>query len=248
MTALWQLTLLETKMFFRDKLQVFWTFLFPVLMIWLFGSMFENQAPEGFSFASLYIPSWIGVNIVTTAFFTLGTVLTGYRETGVLRRYQSTPLAPWKILFAHTIQGTVIFSFSAVVLVVFGTLMFDLHAPVYLGSTLVALLLSILAFFPFALFLTSLAKNVGTAAAISSLFLNLMLFLSGATFPLEMMPDVLQYIAKILPLYYVIELLRATWNTSPLWENWTPVLVLSSIALVSIVLSSVFFKWSGKAE
>jgi ABC-2 type transport system permease protein len=39
----------------------------------------------------------------------------------------------------------------------------------------------------FALFLTSLAKNVGTAAAISSLFLNLMLFLSGATFPLEMM-------------------------------------------------------------
>jgi ABC-2 type transport system permease protein len=248
MTALWQLTKLETKMFFRDKLQVFWTFLFPVLMIWLFGSMFENQAPDGFSFASLYIPSWIGVNIVTTAFFTLGTVLAGYRETGVLRRYQSTPLAPWKILFAHTIQGTVIFSFSAVVLVVFGMLVFDLHMPEYLGSTLLALLISIISFFPFALFLTSLAKNVGTAAAISSLFLNLMLFLSGATFPLEMMPDILQYVAKILPLYYVIELLRATWNTSPIWENMTPVYVLLSISVVSVVLSSKFFRWSGKAE
>ncbi|WNB92306.1 ABC transporter permease [Bacillus sp. NEB1478] len=248
MTALWQLTVLETKMFFRDKLQVFWTFLFPVLMIWLFGSMFNNQEMGGLSFASLYIPSWIGVNIVTTAFFTLGTVLAGYRETGVLRRYQSTPLAPWKILFAHTIQGTVIFSFSAVVLVVFGALMFDLKAPAYLGSTLIALFLSIVSFFPFALFLTSLAKNVGTAAAISSLFLNLMLFLSGATFPLEMMPDVLQYVAKVLPLYYVIELVRATWNTSPIWENMTPVIVLSCISVVSIVLSSKFFRWSGKAE
>jgi ABC-2 type transport system permease protein len=248
MTALWQLTLLETKMFFRDKLQVFWTFLFPVLMIWLFGSMFQEQEMGGLSFASLYIPSWIGVNIVTTAFFTLGTVLAGYRETGVLRRYHSTPLAPWKILFAHTIQGTVIFGFSAVVLVVFGALVFDLQAPEYLGSTLLALFLSIISFFPFALFLTSLAKNVGTAAAISSLFLNLMLFLSGATFPLEMMPDFLLYVAKVLPLYYVIELVRATWNTSPIWENMTSVYVLLSISIVSILLSSKFFRWSGKAE
>jgi ABC-2 type transport system permease protein len=248
MTALWQLTKLETKMFFRDKLQVFWTFLFPVLMIWLFGSMFQGQEMGGLTFASLYIPSWIGVNIVTTAFFTLGTVLAGYRETGVLRRYQSTPLAPWKILFAHTIQGTVIFSFSAVVLVVFGALVFDLQMPQYLGSTLLALLVSIISFFPFALFLTSLAKNVGTAAAISSLFLNLMLFLSGATFPLEMMPDILQYVAKVLPLYYVIELVRATWNTSPIWENMAPVYVLLSISVVSILLSSKFFRWSGKAE
>ncbi len=143
------------------------------------------------TFAELYVPSWIGVNIVTTSFFTLGTVLTGYCETGVLRRYQSTPLRPWKILMAHTVQGTVIFIVSAILLMVFGMLMYDLTLPQYIGSTLLALLVSILAFFPFALFLTSLSKNTQGAAAISSLFLNLMLFLSGATFPLDMMPDIL---------------------------------------------------------
>ncbi|MDM5227455.1 ABC transporter permease [Cytobacillus sp. NJ13] len=137
----------------------------------------------------------------------LGTVLTNYRETGVLRRYQSTPLQPWKILAAHTFQGTV-----ALLLMVFGMLLYDLTLPAYIGSTLLSLLISILAFFPFALFLTSLAKNAQSAAAISSLFLNLMLFLSGATLPLEMMPSVLQYAAKILPLYYVIQLLRGTWT------------------------------------
>jgi ABC-2 type transport system permease protein len=104
------------------------------------------------------------------------------------------------------------------------------------------------AFFPFALFITSLAKNTNTAAAISSVSLNLMLFLSGATFPLEMMPKVLQYVSKILPLYYVIDLLRASWNTGPIWENKTSAFVLIGIAIVSVILATKFFRWSGKSE
>lgn len=246
MNTVVKLANLETKMFFRDRLSVFWTFLFPVVMIWLFGSMFSGDMAGPFTFAEVFIPSWIGVNIVTTSFFTLGTVLAGYRETGVLRRYQSTPLQPWKILAAHTIQGTVIFLISALLLMVFGMVMYDLQPPVYIGSTLLALLISILAFFPFALFVTSLAKNTQSAAAISSLFLNLMLFLSGATFPLEMMPTILQYVAKILPLYYVIQLLRGTWNEAPISDYGLEVGILLGIAVASIVLASRYFKWSEK--
>ncbi|MEC3885672.1 ABC transporter permease [Halobacillus sp. HZG1] len=163
-----------------------------------------------------------------------------------MRRYQSTPLQPWKILAAHTIQGTVIFLISALLLMVFGMVMYDLQPPVYIGSTLLALLISILAFFPFALFVTSLAKNTQSAAAISSLFLNLMLFLSGATFPLEMMPTILQYVAKILPLYYVIQLLRGTWNEAPISDYGLEVGILLGIAVASIVLASRYFKWSEK--
>ncbi|MBN9654029.1 ABC transporter permease [Halobacillus sp. GSS1] len=246
MNTVVKLANLETKMFFRDRLSVFWTFLFPVVMIWLFGSMFSGDMAGPFTFAEVFIPSWIGVNIVTTSFFTLGTVLAGYRETGVLRRYQSTPLQPWKILAAHTIQGTVIFLISALLLMVFGMVMYDLQPPVYIGSTLLALLISILAFFPFALFVTSLAKNTQSAAAISSLFLNLMLFLSGATFPLEMMPTILQYVAKVLPLYYVIQLLRGTWNEAPISDYGLEVGILLGIAVASIVLASRYFKWSEK--
>ncbi|WP_394218707.1 ABC transporter permease [Halobacillus trueperi] len=246
MNTVMKLANLETKMFFRDRLSVFWTFLFPVVMIWLFGSMFSGDMAGPFTFAEVFIPSWIGVNIVTTSFFTLGTVLAGYRETGVLRRYHSTPLQPWKILAAHTVQGTVIFVISAVLLMVFGMVMYDLQVPMYIGSTLLALFISILAFFPFALFVTSLAKNTQSAAAISSLFLNLMLFLSGATFPLEMMPTILQYVAKVLPLYYVIQLLRGTWNEAPISEFGLEVGILLGIAVVSIVLASRYFKWSDK--
>lgn len=243
MKTLWKMMRMETLLFFREKQAVFWTFLFPVLMIWLFGSMFGDEKIGGMSFSNAYVPSWIAVNLLTTALFSLGTTMVNYRETGVLRRYQVTPVRPWVIITAQTVCGTVIFLISAAILVLFGWLAFDLTMPKYLGSTLLAMGLSILAIFPFGLFVTSLAKNARTAAAISSLVLNLMLFLSGATFPLEAMPKFLQMVAKGLPLYYVIDLMRDTWNWNPISENALNVGVLTGIFVVSTILATRLFRW-----
>lgn len=244
MSIVARLTWMEMKLFFRDKQNVFWTFLFPILMIWLFGSLFGDQRmPGGLSYSNMYVPSWIGVNLLTTALFTIGTALVMYRVQGILRRYQATPLRPQMVLGAHMLCGAFVFLVSALILAVFGWVFYDLEAPKYPGSVAAALLLSILALFPFGMFVTSLARDNRSAAAIGSLLLNLMLFLSGATFPLEMMPSYLQTAAKILPLYYVVELLRGTWNKAPLWDYGIHVAVLAGIAIVSGILAARFFRW-----
>ena len=246
MNHILRLTFMESKLFLREKQAVFWTFLFPILMIWLFGAMFGNQKIGQMSYSNAYIPSWIAINMLTTALFTIGTVLTEYREQGILRRYQATPIRPGKVITAHILYGTLIFIVSAAIIFIFGRLAYNLDNPKYLGSTLLAFLLSIFAIFPFGLFLTSLGKNSRTAAAISSVVLNLMLFLSGATFPLEMMPQFLQGVAKFLPLYYVIDLMRQTWNFSPITDQLTDVWVLLGIGVVSTVLAVRFFNWGAK--
>ncbi|WP_029422853.1 ABC transporter permease [Alicyclobacillus macrosporangiidus] len=244
MAALARLASMEIKLFFREKQAVFWTFLFPVLMIWLFGVMFGKEKIAGMSYSDAYVPSWIAVNLLTTSLFTIGTTLSSYRQTGILRRFQATPLRSWVILASHMAYGLLVFCVSALVIVVFGAAAFQLDMPKYLGSTVIAAVLSVLALFPFGLFIASLAKNVRAAAAISSLLLNLMLFLSGATFPLEMMPSFLQYVAKGLPLYYVIDLLRHTWNFSSIWDNGLDVAVLVGMFVVFTVLAARFFRWS----
>ncbi|MGI6127068.1 MAG: ABC transporter permease [Planifilum sp.] len=102
MSIVARLTWMEMKLFFRDKQNVFWTFLFPILMIWLFGSLFGDQRmPGGLSYSNMYVPSWIGVNLLTTSLFTIGTALVLYRVQGILRRYQATPLRPQMVLGAH---------------------------------------------------------------------------------------------------------------------------------------------------
>ena len=244
MSMVTRLTWMEMKLFFRDKQNVFWTFLFPILMIWLFGSLFGNQKmPGGLNYSNFYVPSWIGVNLLTTSLFTIGTALVMYRAQGILRRYRATPLRPWTVLGAHMLCGAFIFLVSAFILAVFGWALYDMEAPKYPGSVATVLLLSILALFPFGMFVTSLARDNRSAAAIGSLLLNLMLFLSGATFPLEMMPSYLQKAAKILPLYYVVELLRGTWNEAPLTDYIGHVSVLVAIAVISGILAARFFRW-----
>lgn len=244
MTALGRLAWMEIKLFFRERQAMFWTFLFPVLMIWLFGEMFGKEKIGGMSFSDAYVPSWIAVNLLTTSLFTIGTTLSSYRQTGVLRRLQATPLKSWVILASHMAYGLLVFVVSALVIVGFGAAAFQLDMPKYPGSTIIALALSVLALFPFGLFMASLAKNVRAAAAISSVLLNLMLFLSGATFPLQLMPSFIQHVAKILPLYYVIDLLRQTWNFSSLWKNQLDVIVLAGMFVVFTVLATRFFRWN----
>ncbi|PWI58570.1 ABC transporter permease [Sulfoacidibacillus thermotolerans] len=248
MNGLWRLLVIETKLFFREKQAVFWTFLFPLAMIWLFGEMFGKSSVDGMSYSDAYVPSWLAINMLTIALFTIGTTLSSYRQTGVLRRLQATPVPSWMILAAHMAYGIVIFSFSALVVILFGKLQFQLNWPKYWGSTFLALFLSVAALFPFGLLLTSFAKNPRTAAAISSLLLYLMLFLSGATFPVSEMPKFLQQISKILPLYYVIDLLRKTWNFYPISKEGTDVWVLVVIFIGSILLAPRFFRWNGESS
>lgn len=244
MRSFWTLVKVETKLFFREKQAVFWTFLFPILMIWLFGAMFGNTKISGMSYSDAYVPSWIAVNLLTTSLFTLGTTLAGYRERGILRRYQATPVRSWMIVASHMAYGVVVFLFSAAIMIVFGAVMFHLTAPKHPLSVIATVILSMAALLPFGVFISSMAKGTRTAAAISSLLLNLMLFLSGATFPLPMMPKVLQDVARILPLYYVIDLMRQTWNFSSIAKNGLDVIVLGAMAIVFSGLAAKWFRWS----
>ena len=68
----------------------------------------------------------------------------------------------------------------------------------------------ILAFVGIGMILTRFVKEAQSAAAAANAIMFPMMFLSGSFFPIEMMPGFLQTLARILPLYYVNEGLRAS--------------------------------------
>jgi len=75
-------------------------------------------------------------------------------------------------------------------------------APVFVA-------LAVFAFVGLGMVLTRVAKEAESAAAAADALMFPMMFLSGTFFPVEMMPEFLQKFAKVLPLYYVNEGLRA---------------------------------------
>jgi ABC-2 type transport system permease protein len=72
------------------------------------------------------------------------------------------------------------------------------------------IVLAVFVFVGFGMMLTPFAKEAESAAAAANAFLFPMMFLSGTFFPVEMMPGFLQKFARVLPLYYVNEGLRAS--------------------------------------
>ena len=73
----------------------------------------------------------------------------------------------------------------------------------------VYIIVEVFAFVGIGMVLTPIANEAESASAASNAFLLPMMFLSGTFFPVEMMPQFLQTFARLLPLYYVNEGLRA---------------------------------------
>jgi ABC-2 type transport system permease protein len=70
-----------------------------------------------------------------------------------------------------------------------------------------------------------------------------MMFLSGASVPLEVMPEGVRSISNFLPLTHVVTLLRGLWFGEGWGEHLTEVIILGGILVVGAGLAARFFRW-----
>jgi ABC-2 type transport system permease protein len=70
-----------------------------------------------------------------------------------------------------------------------------------------------------------------------------MLFLSGAGFPRELLPEAIKKVSTFLPLTYVVNLLRGLWVGETWGSHLLDVGVLAGMLLLGIVISVKTFRW-----
>jgi ABC-2 type transport system permease protein len=70
-----------------------------------------------------------------------------------------------------------------------------------------------------------------------------MLFLSGAGFPRELLPETIKKISTFLPLTYVVTLLRGLWVGEAWNQHLTEVFVLAGILVLGVLVSIKTFRW-----
>jgi ABC-2 type transport system permease protein len=74
-------------------------------------------------------------------------------------------------------------------------------------------------------------------------FLYPMLFLSGAGFPRELLPEAIKKVSAFLPLTYVVNLLRGLWIGEAWSQHTTNVIVLAGMLVVGVLVSVKTFRW-----
>jgi ABC-2 type transport system permease protein len=130
------------------------------------------------------------------------------RQKGVIRTLSTTPITHSDWVLSNILYQVIlaVISATAILLVSYAVFNVSLRIDGWLPTFIV---LEVFAFAGIGMILTRVAKEAESAMAAANAIMYPMMFLSGSFFPLEMMPGFLQKIARILPLYYGNEGLRA---------------------------------------
>jgi ABC-2 type transport system permease protein len=245
MKSLWKMTWMEAKLFLREPVGAFFTLVFPLLMLFLFGSIYASQPlPDGSQgTVDLLIPALTAMVIGMTGLMSLTLTMATYREQGILRRLRTTPVSPLVVLVAQVI---VIFSMTALgmfLLVAAGILVYHVRIPGSPLSLLAGFVLASLSFFGLGFILAGTMPTARTAQIVALVLLYPMLILSGAAWPRELMPAAVQQLSAFLPLTYVVNLLRGLWAGQPWSAHLLDAGVLSVLLVLGVVISLKTFRW-----
>ena len=246
MKSLLKMTWMETKLFLREPVGAFFTLVFPLMMLFLFGSIYGNTPSEYFNgrgTVDVSVPAYTAMIIATTGLMGLTITMTTYRENGVLRRLRTTPISPLVVLVAQVIVLFVMTTVGMVLLIIAGKLVYHLRFEGNVLNVVVGFTLSSLSFFALGFILAGLMPTARTAQVVGMVLLYPMLFLCGAGFPRELLPASIIKISNFLPLTYVVTLLRGLWIGDPWSKHITDVLVLAGMLVIGVLISLKTFRW-----
>lgn len=246
MKRLWKITAMEWRLINREFITLFFALIFPVLMLLLFGTIYGNQPSEfmgGFGTVDVSTPGYINMIIAVTGLMSFPLTLAQYRERKILKRFMVTPVKPVEILLSQFFVNILMTVLGLVVLIVLGKVVFDLGFFGNLFEAIVAFIIILLGIFSIGLLIGGLSKNMKVCTTIAYIIYFPMLFLSGATIPIEIMPQSIINISKILPMTYGVSLLKGIWLGGHLADHVVEIIILLSIAAIFGGFAVKLFRW-----
>jgi len=246
MRGLGKLCLTEAKLFLREPAAVFFTLAFPLLLLFIFGSTWGNEPSKyfgGFGYVDTAVPAYMAMIIAITGLMSIPISVTGYREKRILRRLRAAPLRPRTILGAWVIVYFWVALLGVLLLIGAAILVYRLRFNGDPLAVSLAFVLSALSFFALGFLIASLAPTVRIANIAGMVLFFPMLFLSGATIPMQELPETMQTIGRMLPLTHVVQLLQGLWFGESWGEQLAHLGVLVGMLAFGVVVSAKTFRW-----
>lgn len=200
----------QQLLFWRNREAAFFSFLFPILLLVLIGSVYGDEAIEGVSAPTFLLVGLIGYGVAANAFAALAITLVVRREAGLLKRVRGTPLGPGTYLTAVIGSTVVVIALQVIAQLILGIYVLDADWPDRPAQLVVAVALGAAAFAALGIAITTVVRTAeGSSAVVNAIYLP-MAFISGVFFSTEEMPAFLQAISEVLPLTYFLDLIRAS--------------------------------------
>jgi ABC-2 type transport system permease protein len=223
----------DLKAYYFKPPNISWGILFPIVL----ALSFSLRSPEGLTDLA---PGLIAMAALFGTTSMEAIVITFEKRIGALERLLLAPISLASILVSKVLGGAIFGLVISTVMTLLTTLFLGAEIADLLAFTLILLLTTIVHSALGALVAVSV-KEVFEAQTLSNYFRFPMIFLCGIFLPLDKMPIVLQYLARLLPLTYSVEALRAamTGTNGAILLN---ALILSGYSILLLYLSAALFR------
>jgi ABC-2 type transport system permease protein len=247
-------TRIELKEFFRERDAVIFIFAFPVIMLAIFGSVFDGDISGGISFTQYFVPGMIAAGIMLSSFQSLAISIAIERDDGTLKRLRGTPMPP-TVYFLGKIGVVLVTGLlqTALMLLVAG-LLFDVDLPstgtrwltfgwVFVLGTVAGTVLGI-AF-------SSVPRSGRSASAVVSPIVIVLQFISGVFFVYSDLPTWMRGIAQLFPLTWMAQGMRSVFlpesylavEVGGSWQLGLGAAVLGVWTVVGLAGCLLTFRW-----
>ncbi|MEM2066202.1 MAG: ABC transporter permease, partial [Candidatus Caldarchaeum sp.] len=189
-----------------------------------------------------YLPGYVAAFIMTNGLIGVSSFTAEMRRKGVMKLIAATPLSRASWIVSLVLMQTIVSLILTAVMIAVGWMVFRIAAVPDLFSLLI-ILLGTLAFTGLGSFIGGVVKSAEAVTALGNTLSFPMMFLSGAFWPLELMPPFMQQIARFTPLYYFHVALRESLIAGSVSTALIPAAVVAILAMAGIILAAYTTKW-----
>jgi len=253
----------EIKTYFRQTDSVFFTFLFPLIMLLIFSVSFSEQSfgldadGNDISAAQFFLPAMLAAGLLLSGLQNLAIDIATEKSDGTLKRFAGTPLPIGSYFIGKIGAVLATGTLQAILLIAVAALVFQVPMPsdgerwftllwVFLFGVITSAVLGIA--------LSGLPRSGKSATAVIIPIVLVLQFISGVYLQFTALPEWLQNVASVFPLKWMAQGTRSVFlpeNFEVLeqGESWNLIGVAIALGIwlvVGLIVTRLTFRWIRK--
>ena len=241
----------DQKAFWRNPASVFFSVMFPLILLLIFGTIFGDQTVDvrgGIQTTAYYVPAIITLSVISATMQSLTMSLVIAREDGRLKRGRGTPMPPWVFVAGRVGNSIVVALLMLALIAAMGELLYGVGIPwSHLPAIVLTLVVGAAAFCCLGIALTAAIPSQDAAAPIVNALLLPLYFLSGVFIPDDQLPSGVIHFADLFPIRHFFEAFFDAYipagggGSGVSWDNLA---VVAIWGVAGLLLAVRFFRWT----
>jgi ABC-2 type transport system permease protein len=240
----------DQKAFWRNPASVFFTVMFPVILLLIFATVFGNQTVEvrgGIKTTAYYVPAIITLSVISATMQSLAMSLVIAREDGRLKRGRGTPMPAWVFIAGRVGNSIVVALMMLALIAAIGSLLYGVAIPWdRLPAIVLVLVVGAAAFCCLGIALTAAIPSQDAAAPIVNALLLPLYFLSGVFIPDDQLPSGVIHFADAFPIRHFFEAFFDAYvpGGGVSAVSWGNLAIVAVWGVAGLFLAVRFFRWT----